>query len=121
MPTKLRSQTTTEPHLESVLSLGRRLPRYGPPTPPGEMRLEEFIKPLGITQSELAVLLGISFPRLNEVIHARRAVTPDTALRLGQFFSTAPQFWLNLQQSYDLKVAEARAGTAIRKRVRPAA
>ena len=62
---------------------GRRLPRQRPPTPPGEMLREEFVKPLGITQSELAVRLGISFPRLNEIIRGKRAVTPDTALRLA--------------------------------------
>ena len=62
--------------------VGRRLPRYRPPTHPGEMLVEEFLRPLGITQSAMAVRLGISFPRLNEIVRGKRGVTPDTALRL---------------------------------------
>jgi addiction module HigA family antidote len=101
MPTKSKSPTTTS--LESTpLSTGRRLPRLRPPTSPGEMLLEEFIKPLGITQSELAVRLGVSFPRLNEVVNARRAVTPDTALRLARVVGMSPDFWLGLQIDWDL-------------------
>jgi addiction module HigA family antidote len=66
------------------------------------MLLEEFIKPLAITQSALAIRLGISFPRLNEVIHARRAVTPDTALRLARVVGMSADFWLGLQLDWDL-------------------
>jgi addiction module HigA family antidote len=66
------------------------------------MLLEEFIKPLGITQSALAVRLGISFPRLNEVVHAKRAVTPDTALRLARVVGMSADFWLGLQLDWDL-------------------
>src|SRR5207302_1789067 len=72
MPTKLKSRTTTN----------RRLPQFRPPTHPGEMLQEEFLKPLGLTQSEFAVRLGVSSPRLNELIRAKRGMTPDTALRL---------------------------------------
>jgi addiction module HigA family antidote len=63
---------------------------------------EEFLKPLGITQSAFAVRLGVSFPRLNELIHAKRGVTPDTALRLAQVTGMSADFWLGLQQDYDL-------------------
>lgn len=81
---------------------GRRLPRERPPTHPGEMLLEEFLKPLGITQSAMAVRLGISFPRLNEIIRGKRGVTPDTALRLARVVGMSADFWLGLQQDWDL-------------------
>ncbi len=84
-----------------------------PPTHPGEMLLEEFLRPLWISQSAFAVQLGVSFPRLNEVIHAKRAVTPDTALRLAQVTGMSADFWLGLQQDWDLwhalRSAEAAA------------
>jgi len=66
------------------------------------MLLEEFLKPLGVSQSAFAIRLGISFPRLNEIIRGKRAVTPDTALRLGQVLGTSADFWLGLQQDWDL-------------------
>jgi antitoxin HigA-1 len=98
MPTKSKSLTTTKhpPLVE------RRLPTHKPPTHPGEMLLEEFLIPLGITQSAFAVRLGVSFPRLNEVINAKRAVTPDTALRLARVTGMSADFWLGLQQDWDL-------------------
>lgn len=80
----------------------RRLPRDRPPTHPGEMLLEEFLKPLGITQSPLAARLGISFPRLNEITRGKRGVTPDTALRLARVVGMSADFWLGLQQDWDL-------------------
>ena len=79
-----------------------RIPTHGPPTHPGEMLLEEFLKPLGISQSTFAVRLGISFPRLNEIIRGKRGVTPDTALRLAQVLGMPADFWLGLQQDWDL-------------------
>lgn len=82
--------------------VGRRLPRHRTPTHPGQMLLEEFIKPLGITQSELAVRLGISFPRLNEIVRCKRSVTPDTALRLARVLGMSADFWLGLQLDWDL-------------------
>jgi antitoxin HigA-1 len=80
----------------------RRLPSERPPTHPGEMLLEEFLKPLGITQSAFAIRLGVSFPRLNEIINARRSVTSDTALRLARVTGMSADFWLGLQQDWDL-------------------
>lgn len=78
------------------------------------MLLEEFIKPLGITQSQLAVRLGISFPRLNEIVHCKRSVTPDTALRLAQVVGMSADFWLGLQLDWDLWHAMRGSGaTAI--------
>ncbi len=82
--------------------MGRRLPRERPPTHPGEMLLEEFVKPIGVTQSELARRMGVSFPRLHEVLHAKRALTPDTALRLARVVGMSADFWLGLQLDWDL-------------------
>lgn len=79
-----------------------RIPTHGPPTHPGEMLLEEFLKPLGISQVELARLIGVSYPRVNELIHGKRGMTPDTALRLERLFGMEAQFWLNLQLAWDL-------------------
>ncbi len=80
----------------------RRLPKNRRPTPPGEVFLEDFLLPLGITQREAAARLRISYPRMNEIVNGKRAVTPDTALRLAKFTNTEPEFWLNLQQAIDL-------------------
>lgn len=94
MPTRSKLQITTD--------VGRRLPKKRPPTHPGEMLLEEFVKPLGITQTELARCLDVSYPRLNEIIKGRRSVTPDTALRLSRVLGMSADFWLGLQQDWDL-------------------
>lgn len=80
----------------------RRLPANRPPTHPGEMLLEEFLEPLGISQSAFAVRLGVSFPRLNEVVRGKRSVTPDTALRLARVLGMSADFWLGLQSDWDL-------------------
>jgi len=96
MPTKSKSRTTPSP------GVARRLPRNRPPTHPGEMLFEEFVKPLGLTQTELARRLGVSYPRLNEIVKGRRSVTPDTALRLARVLGMSADFWLGLQQDWDL-------------------
>ena len=80
----------------------RRLPKNRRPTRPGEVFLEDFLLPLGITQKEAAARLRISYPRMNEIVKGKRSVTPDTALRLARFTNTEPEFWLNLQQAVDL-------------------
>ncbi len=79
-----------------------RIPTHGPPTHPGEMLLEDFLKPLGISQVELAKLISVSYPRVNELIHGKRGMTPDTALRLERLLGMEAQFWLNLQLAWDL-------------------
>jgi len=79
-----------------------RLPRHRRPTHPGEILLEDFLVPLGITQRDAAERLKISYPRMNEIVNGKRAVTPDTALRLSRFTGTSAEFWLNLQQAVDL-------------------
>lgn len=101
MPTRSKSRTITRGSGNEPL-VERRLPTHRPPTHPGEMLLEEFLKPLGITQSAFAIQLGVSFPRLNEVINGRRSVTPDTALRLARVTGMSADFWLGLQQDWDL-------------------
>ena len=106
MPTTSRSRTTTEFQRPVDAGRGRRLPRERPPTHPGEMLLEEFLKPLGITQVAFARQLGISFPRLNGVVRRRRGMTPDTALRLERVTGVSAAFWLGLQQDWDLWHAE---------------
>lgn len=80
----------------------RRLPKYRRPVSPGEVLLEDFLIPLGMTQKEAAERLKISYPRMNEIVKGHRSVTPDTALRLGRLTATEPEFWLNLQQAIDL-------------------
>ena len=75
--------------------------------------MEDFIKGFGITQNKLAVAIGVPPRRINEIVHGKRAVTADTALRLGKYFGVSAQFWLNLQTQYDLDVAEDRLSMQI--------
>jgi addiction module HigA family antidote len=79
-----------------------RLPTNRPPAHAGEILLEDFIDEHGLTQTETAVRLGISYPRLNEIVKGKRGITTDTALRLARFFETTPEFWLNGQRDWDL-------------------
>ena len=79
-----------------------RLPTHRPPTHPGEMLREEFLKPLDLTQTELAERIAVSHVRVNELVNEKRGVTPDTALRLSRLFGTTPEFWLNGQRNWDL-------------------
>ena len=81
-------------------------PNKLPPVSPGEILLEEFLKPLGISQNRLGRDLGVPAQRINEIIRGKRSITVDTALRLARYFQTTPQFWLNLQSYYDLEVAK---------------
>lgn len=87
------------------------------PVHPGEILREEFLVPLGITAHALALELKVPAPRINDIVRERRSVTTDTALRLARYFGTTPQFWMNLQTSYDLKVAEREIGSKIEKEV----
>ena len=77
-----------------------------PPIHPGEILMEEFLEPMGISQYRLAKDISVPPRRINEIVHGKRAITADTALRLGRFFAMSPQFWLNLQTRYDLEVTE---------------
>ena len=77
-----------------------------PPIHPGEILIDEFLKPMGISQYRLAKDISVPPRRINEIVHGKRAITADTALRLGRFFEMSPQFWLNLQNRFDLEVTE---------------
>jgi addiction module HigA family antidote len=83
------------------------------PIHPGEVLIEDFIDGFGITQNKLAVSIGVPPRRINEIVHGKRAVTADTALRLGKYFGTSAAFWLNLQTHYDLDLAEDRVAEQI--------
>jgi addiction module HigA family antidote len=80
---------------------------------PGEVLMEDFIKGFGITQHKLAVAIGVPPRRINEIVHGKRRVTADTALRLGRYFGTSDQFWLNLQTRHDLEVEKDALGDAL--------
>lgn len=95
------------------------LPTHRPPTHPGEMLNEEFIKPLGLTQTDVAHRLGISHVRLNEILKGKRGVTPDTALRLERLFGMDAGFWLNLQLGWDLWHELHEGDEADRKKIKP--
>lgn len=83
-----------------------RIPSHRTPTHPGDMLLEEFLKPMGLTQRELADSIRVPYQRINEIINGRRGVSPSTALRLSKFFGVSPDFWLNLQLRWDLYFAQ---------------
>ena len=85
---------------------------------PGEILLEEFLKPMGITARQLAADIDVSPSRISELVHGVRPVTADTALRLGLFFSMNPRFWLNLQTEYDMRIATRELTAKIAPRVR---
>ena len=88
-----------------------RIPTDGPPTHPGEMLLEEFLSPMGLSQRDLADGICVPYQRVNELVNGRRGITPATALRLAKYFGTTPDLWMNLQLRWDLfhaQAAEAR-------------
>ena len=87
------------------------------PIHPGEILLEEFLKPMGITQYRLAKDISVSARRINEIVHGARALTANTALRLAKYFTTSPQFWLNLQSHFDLEVELDKIGEKLKVEV----
>lgn len=87
------------------------------PIHPGEILMEEFLKPIGVSQYRLAKDISVPPRRINEIVHGKRSVTADTALRFGRFFGMSPQFWLNLQTRYDLEVTEDSLGSRLEKEV----
>jgi addiction module HigA family antidote len=89
-----------------------------PPLHPGEVLFEEFLKPLDISQNKLGRCLGVSARRINEIIHGKRSVTADTALRLARYFGNSPQFWLGLQMDYDLDVEIDKHSDSIKREVK---
>jgi addiction module HigA family antidote len=91
------------------------VPTHRTPTHPGEMLLEEFLAPMGITQRELADAIAVPYQRVNEIVNGRRGVTPSTALRLAQYFGTSSDFWMNLQLRWDLFHAQKAEAEVLRK------
>ena len=87
------------------------------PIHPGEILMEEFLKPIGVSQYRLAKDISVPPRRINEIVHGKRSITADTALRFGLFFGMSPQFWLNLQTRYDLEVTEDSLGNRLEKEV----
>lgn len=99
----------------SDVASGRRLA----PVHPGEVLREEFLTPLALSVYRLARAIGVSRPRLNDIVLGRRRVTVDTALRLGRYFGTTPEFWINLQTRYDLDIAERTVRREIEREIEP--
>ena len=89
------------------------------PVHPGELLLEEFIKPMALSQNRLAIDIGVDARRINEIVLGKRAITADTALRLSRFFGNSPQFWMGLQSQYDLDIAQDQLGKRLEREVRP--
>ena len=92
------------------------VPTNGPPVTPGEILVEEFLKPMGMTQSEFAKRIGVTFHRLNEIVNGKRGISTDTALRLSKALGTSPDLWLNMQRVVDLyEIAHSDAAREIEK------
>lgn len=91
-----------------------------PPIHPGEILRADFLEPLQLSMNRLALDLHVPVTRIAEIVHGRRAMTPDTALRLARYFNTSARFWLNLQSAYDLEIAEDELARTIQREVRPA-
>lgn len=88
------------------------------PVHPGEVLLEEFLKPMGLSQNRLAISIGVDARRINEIVMGKRRVTADTSLRLSRFFGNSAQFWMGLQSDYDLDVAQDELGDRLEREVR---
>ena len=89
------------------------------PVHPGEVLLEEFLKPMDLSQNRVALAIGVPPRRINEIVLGKRSITADTALRLGRYFSMSPQFWLGLQMDYDLDVTADNLEKRLKKEVKP--
>ncbi len=89
------------------------------PVHPGEVLLEEFLKPMGLSQNRLSLEIGVHPRRINEIVLGKRRITADTALRLARYFGTSPQFWMGLQNDYDLDVTADALGNRLDVEVRP--
>lgn len=117
MPMKSKSSTTTR----SRRVPSRPRPGDFAPAHPGDVLREDFMKPLGMSRYALARALGVTEMRIGEIVRAKRAVTPETALRLARYFGTSAEFWLGLQATYDLETARDRWAGEIESAVRPRA
>ena len=89
------------------------------PIHPGEVLLEEFLKPMNLSQNQVALAMRVPARRINEIVQGKRRITADTALRLARYFDVSPQFWLGLQMDYDLDIAEDHLGNKLEREVIP--
>jgi antitoxin HigA-1 len=113
MPEQKKSSTVTKRGKKMV-----RIPTRRIPTHPGEMLLEEFLVPMGITQRRLAQAIHVPYQRINEIVNGRRGITPGTALRMAKFFGVSAEFWMNLQLRWDLYHSQQAEGKEL-KAIRP--
>ncbi|MFZ2062838.1 MAG: HigA family addiction module antitoxin [Candidatus Binatus sp.] len=90
-----------------------------PPIHPGEILLEEFLKPLDMSMNQLAIALRVPASRINAIVEGKRSISADTALRLGHYFGISPEFWINLQANYDLRIARREFEEQIKRDIRP--
>ena len=95
------------------------MPKLLDPITPGEILLDEFLKPMGISQNKIARDIDVPVARINDIVHARRSITADTALRFSKYFGRTAEFWINLQARYDLKIAKRTVWPKIQKSIRP--
>jgi addiction module HigA family antidote len=102
--------------IEAGLTMNKMRPIH-----PGEILREEFLEPDDLSANSLAIALRVPAPRINDIVRERRGVTPDTALRLARYFRTTPQFWMNLQTSYEIKITQRKIGDKIAHQVEPRA
>lgn len=99
--------------------MARTMPKLLDPIPPGEILLEEFMKPLSVSQNRLARDIDVPVGRISDIVRGKRGITADTALRLAKYFGTSAELWLGLQAEYDLRRARRKTWPAIEKRIRP--
>lgn len=92
-----------------------RIPTHRSPTHPGEMLLDEFLNPMGLTQRQLADAIHVPYQRINDIVNGRRSVSPSTALRLAKFFNMSPEFWMNLQLRWDMYFAQQKENAILKK------
>jgi antitoxin HigA-1 len=95
------------------------MPKTLDPILPGEILWKEFMEPLSVSQNRLARAIDVPVTRISDIVHGRRGITADSALRLGVYFGTTPEFWLNLQTRYELKVSKRKLLSVLEKRIRP--
>jgi len=102
----------------SIITRGKDMTKKLSPIMPGDVLLEEFLNPMGISQNQLARDINVPANRVSQIIHGKREITADTALRLGKYFGIEPEFWLNLQMRYNMKITRNKIGRKIEKEVK---
>lgn len=101
-----------------IITRGRIVETKLTPITPGDVLLEEFLKPMEISQTQLAKDINVPANRVSQIIHGKREITADTALRLGKYFGIEPEFWLNIQMRYNMKIAKSKVGKSIDREVK---